>query len=83
MTEDWYTTPDGREALSRAHGTQGVVVIRLSSGKFAIYNDIKQLQGIVESLEEWPPPCWKPRVRQERPETRLLTEDDLRELGFL
>ena len=83
MTDEWHTTPDGREALSLAHGAHPIGVLRLSSGRYAIYNDIRELQGIVDSLDPWPPACWTPRVRKPLPETRKITEDDLRELGIL
>ena len=74
---DWHLTPEGREALSLAHSASVVCVLRLANGKFAIYNDIKHLQGIVDSLDEWPPPCWSQRRRQEQAPV------DLTDLGIL
>ena len=70
----WHLTSEGREALSNAHSPEVVCVLRLANGKFAIYNDIKHLQGIVDSLDVWPPPCWS---RRSQPTI------DLQELGIL
>jgi hypothetical protein len=68
-------TPEGRAALSRAHSPQVVCILRLDSGRFAIYNYAKQFQGIVTDLSIWPPPCWSPPA--ERPAI------DLHDLGIL
>jgi len=76
MTE-WHTTPEGREALSRAHSAEAVLVLKLSDGHFALYNHAKPLQMIitheqfVELLGAWPPFARKP------------SPIDLKDLGIL
>jgi len=58
---DFHTTPEGREALSRAHSAEAVGVLRLANGSFALYDHAKHLRAIVDLedmiriLAEWPP----------------------------
>jgi len=77
----FHTTPEGRAALSRAHSAEAVLVLRLESGNFALYNHAKHLQRIVtpkefhELLGAWPP--FEPLRAPKRPVI------DLSELGIL
>jgi len=74
-------TTEGREALSRAHSAELVGVLRLSDGRFALYNHAKHLQRIVtpheliELVGAWPP---FPPLRAPRP-----PKVDLSDLGIL
>lgn len=80
MTE-WHTTPEGREALSRAHSAEAVGILRLTNGHFALYDHAKHLQRIVAPeemaviLEAWPP--FPPLRAPARPKV------DLADLGIL
>jgi len=66
----FHETPEGREALSRAHSAEAVLVLQLKDGLFALYNHAKHLQRIVtpqefvELLGAWPPfpPLARPKV---------------------
>jgi len=77
----FHETPEGREALSRAHSAEAVLVLRLSDGSFALYNHAKHLQMIVtpeqfhELLGAWPP--FPPLRAPARPKV------DLSDLGIL
>jgi len=61
MTVPFHLTPEGREALSRAHSAEAVLVLRLKNGRFALYNHAKHLVRIVAPEEfatlaaNWPP----------------------------
>jgi hypothetical protein len=78
---NFHTTPEGREALSRAHSSEMVCALRLTNGLFALYNHAKRLQRIVTPeemvtiLEAWPP--FEPLRAPSRPKV------DLSELGIL
>jgi len=78
---DFHTTPEGREALSRAHSAEAVGVLRLTNGLFALYNHAKHLQMIVtphelvELVGRWPP--FPPLRAPPRPKI------DLTDLGIL
>jgi hypothetical protein len=54
------TNPDIQEALSRRYSDSVVVILRLKSGRYAIFDNLRALCGVVDSLEEqWPPECWR------------------------
>jgi len=78
---DFHESPEGREALSRTHSAEAVLVLQLKDGLFALYNHAKHLQRIVtieqlhELLDAWPP--FPPLRAPPRPKV------DLSELGIL
>jgi len=77
----FHETPEGRTALSRAHSAEAVLVLRLDSGNFALYNHAKHLARIatpeemVAILATWPP--FPPLRAPARPKV------DLSDLGIL
>ena len=74
-----HTTPEGREALSARFSRNTIPVLRLSSGRYAIFNNAWELCGVVDSLEQWPPACWHEQVI----DLPRLTIEDLKDLGIL
>lgn len=72
--------PDVQEALSRAHSSGIVLILRLKSGRFAIFNNARELCGIVDDSELawiWPIECWHPPAAA--PQRQTI---DLEELGL-
>ena len=57
----FHETPEGRAALSKAHSAEVVCVLRLDSGRFALYDHAKHLVRIITADEfaalaaGWPP----------------------------
>lgn len=57
----FHETVEGREALSRSHSAEAVGILRLTNGRFALYDHAKHLRMIVEPHElielvgAWPP----------------------------
>lgn len=91
------TDPDIQEALSLRYSDQVVILLRLRSGNFAVYNNMRELCGVFDgALHErktdgqggfwyavgWPPPCWRPPPP---PPIRRAAKVsiDLEELGLL
>lgn len=75
-------TSDEQEALSRAHDSSAIVIlIRLSSGRFAVFNNARELCGTLTRDElayavtwwkQWPPLCWRaPAKAPEHPKVNL------------
>lgn len=59
------TNPDIQESLSLRYSDRIVVVLQLRSGNYAIYNNLRELCGVVESLDRWPPVVWRaPRLAE-------------------
>lgn len=58
---------DIQEALSRRYSDSVAVVLRLRSGRYAIYNNLRELCGIADSLEEWPPAVWRAPTPPKKP----------------
>lgn len=80
--------PDIQEALSLRYSDNAIVVLQLRSGNFAIFNNTRELCGVVESLDRWPPTCWHtpPLARvvtlfQPKP-SASKARIDLKELGL-
>lgn len=78
--------PDVQEALSKRYAPDVVRILRLRSGRFAVFNHAGELCGITDKLTiyytdmncfEWPPAPWHPfQPAQSKPV-------DLEELGLL
>jgi len=86
MNDDWHTTPEGREALSRVHSHETIPVLQLSTGRYAIFNHAWELCGIADSLAQWPPTCWhakEPIPPSDSLDLPRLTLEDLKDLGIL
>jgi len=81
MTPDWHTTLEGREALSLRMGTMLVPILRLSTGRYAVFNHAYELCGIIDTLSEWPPSCWHPAAKVEI--APLSPSINLHDLGLL
>lgn len=87
MTEEEGLTPldpDVQEALSRRHAPEVVRLLRLRSGRFAIFNHAGDLCGIVSGVVTsltwgWPPPCWHPATKPPEPKAPPI---DLKDLGL-
>jgi hypothetical protein len=61
-------TPDEQESLSRKYGNEVVLILPLSSGNIAVFNNARELCGIVENikdvLDNWYPPSVTLRVTE-------------------
>lgn len=86
--------PDIQEALSHRYSNKAIVVLKLKSGRFAIFNNTRELCGIVWSLEQWPPPCWREPLGAgtadeivarfaPKPSPKPQLKIDLKELGLI
>lgn len=87
------TDPDIQEALSLRYSDQVVILLRLRSGNFAVYNNMRELCGVApayhgitdreeQAFNEWPPPCWRPPPPPPIRRTAKVAID-LEELGLL
>lgn len=84
-------TSDEQEALSRAHDSSAIVILlRLTSGRFAVYNNARELCGIITPEYQdadipeytyvaipWPPTGWRPPAKVPQRPTIDLKELDL------
>lgn len=61
MNLDPVTNPDAQEALSTCYANDLIVVRRLRSGRWAVFNTVRELCGIVERLED-AEMVWRPTL---------------------
>lgn len=69
-----HSVPGVLEASAQRFGADVIGVLRLRDGRFAIFNHAYELCGFVESLDAWPPICWRPWAP---PKRRGVTLEDL------
>lgn len=53
-------TADEQEALSRRYANDVVIILKLASGRFAVFNNARELCSIVDLEVSWPPSDWRP-----------------------
>lgn len=68
-------TADEQEALSRCYGNDIILILPLTSGRIAVFNNARKLCGIVERVED-APAAWRAPAKPQR-------GVDLKELGLI
>lgn len=71
-----FDSPDIREALSKRYSNDIVILLPLRSGRFAVFNSLRECFGTVEAEAEW-------RNVWRAPEEAKPKVLDLKELGLL